>query len=279
MFGAVGLLAITATPMAHAQVTTAAIHGLVTDSTGAVVANAKVTATNTATGISTVATTNQSGFYTFTALQIGPYTVDIQATGFERFQTSGINLTANADREVSGKMKAGGASETVTVDASAMQVETVNTQLEQTIPDTEIENIPMLGRDAASLQKLAPGVVESSDRFGGFSTNGSQTTSNSYLLDGIDNNDGPLQDEGLVINPDALAEENIISSTLNPEFARNGGAIVNQVIKSGTNKIHGSGFEYYRDTFMNNGNYFTLPGEGHPPFIRIFTGAHWVVRF
>ena len=107
--------------------------------------------------------------------------------------------------------------------------------------------------------------MESSDRFGSYSTNGSQTTNNSYLLDGIDNNDGPLQDEGLVITPDALAEENIITSTLNPEFARNGGAVVNQVLKSGTNQLHGSGFEYYRDTFMNLGGYFALPGQ-RPPF-------------
>ncbi len=263
MLGLVGFVAITETPMAYAQVTTAAIHGIVSDSTGAVVPNAKITALNTATGISTVTTSNRNGFFTITALQIGPYSVVIQAPGFERIELSGIKLTANADLEINGKVKPGAAAETVTVDASAVQVETANTQLEQTISETEIENIPMLGRDAASLQKLAPGVVESSDRFGGFSTNGSQTTSNSYLLDGIDNNDGPLQDEGLVINPDALAEENIISSTLNPEFARNGGAVVNQVIKSGTNKIHGSGFEYYRDTFMNNGNYFS---QSKPPF-------------
>jgi hypothetical protein len=258
-----GLVAINSAPTAFAQVTTAAIHGTVTDLTGAALPNAKVTATNTATGITTTTTSNRSGFFTFTALQIGPYKVDIEITGFERFESNGIALTANADLEINGKLKVGATAETVTVDASAMQVETANTQLQQTIGDSEIENLPMLGRDAASLQKLAPGVVESSDRFGGFSTNGSQTTSNSYLLDGVDNNDGPLQDEGLVINPDALAEENIITSTLNPEFARNGGAVVNQVIKSGTNKFHGSGFEYYRDTFMNNRNYFS---QARPPF-------------
>ena len=112
-------------------------------------------------------------------------------------------------------------------------------------------------------RELVPGVVESSDRFGSFSANGSQTTNNSYLLDGIDNNDGPLQDEGLVITPDALAEENIITSTLNPEFSRNGGSVINQVLKSGTNQLHGSGFEYYRDTFMNNGDYFS---STRPPF-------------
>jgi len=261
-----GFLAITTIPAAHAQVTAAAIHGSVTDSTGAIVPNAKVTALDTATGIVTVTSSNRSGLYTFPALQIGPYAVDIEAAGFERSESKGITLTANADLEINATLKVGTAAETVTVDASAVQVETANTQLEQTITDTEIENIPMFGRDAASLEKLAPGVVESSDRFGSFSANGSQTTSNSFLLDGIDNNDGPLQDEGLVINPDALAEENIVLSTLNAEFARNGGAVVNQVVKSGTNKIHGSGFEYYRDTFMNNGNYFTQPGAGHPPF-------------
>jgi hypothetical protein len=172
-------------------------------------------------------------------------------------------LTVNANIEVSAKLKVGASSETVRVDASTLQVETSNTQLQQTVPDSQIETLPLLGRDAASLQKLSPGTVESSDRFGGFSSNGSQTTSNSYMLEGADVNDGPLQNEGFVVNPDALAEENIVASTINPEFSRNGGAVVNQVIKSGTNQIHGSGFEYYRDTFMNNGDYFS---QSRPPF-------------
>src|SRR6202000_793237 len=116
--------------------------------------------------------------------------------------------------------------------------------------------MPLLGRDASGLQKLQPGSVESSDRFGSFSANGSQTQSNSYLLDGADINDGPLQSEGISINPDALAEEAIGPSTLTPEYARNSGAIVNQTLKSGTNTFHGSGFWFYRDTFLNNGNYF-----------------------
>ena len=76
-------------------------------------------------------------------------------------------------------------------------------------------------------------------------------------MNGTDINDGPLQQEGIEVNPDALEEENIVTSTMNPEFSRNSGAVINQVIKSGTNKFHGSGFEFYRDTFMNNGNYFS----------------------
>ncbi len=251
---------------ASAQVTTAAIHGTVTDASGAVVPSAKVTAHNNATGIDTVATSNASGYYTLPALQVGgPYVITIEAQGFQKFESTGIMLTVNANVELNAKMAVGAALQTVTVSASSVQVETANTQLEQVVPESQIEDLPMLGRDAASLERLAPGVVESSDRFGSYSANGSQTTSNSYMVDGIDNNDGPLQDEGLTINPDALAEENIITSTLNPEFSRNGGAVVNQIIKSGTNTIHGSGFEYYRDTFLNNANYFsTVPDPNVP---------------
>jgi hypothetical protein len=259
-------------PIAYSQVTTAAIHGTVTDVSGAVVVNAKITALNTVTGISAVATSNQNGFYLFPALQIGgPYTITVEAQGFQRFESKGTMLTVNANLEVNAKLRVGTALQTVTVNAAVVQVETTNTQLEQIVPATQIANLPTLGRDAASLEKLAPGVVESSDRFGSFASNGSQTTENSYVLEGVDNNDGPLQSEGFVVNPDALAEENVVTSTINPEFARNGGAVINQVVKSGTNLIHGSGFEYYRDTFLNNGNYFS---KTRPPFHRnIFGGT------
>jgi hypothetical protein len=261
----VGSLAFVNVPVAMAQVTAAAIHGTVTDPSGAVVPDAKVTALNNSTGISTDTTSNKTGYFTFTDLQAGgPYTVTVSAAGFQSFVATGLTLNANDNREVQATLKvAGSGGETVQVTATAMQVETANTQLEQTVSDVQIENLPMLGGDAASLEKLVPGVMESSDRFGSFSVNGAQTTDDSYLVDGIDNNDGPLQDEGLTINPDALAEENIITSTLNPEFSRNGGSVINQVLKSGTNQLHGSGFDYYRDTFMNNGDYFS---QSRPPF-------------
>jgi hypothetical protein len=266
-----GLVVTFDAPMAYSQVTTAAIHGTITDTSGAVVVGAKVNALNTATGISTVATTNQSGNYLFPVLQIGgPYTITVESAGFQTHVSNGTILSVNANLEISAKLSVGASTQTIMVNATAVQVETSNTQLQQTIPGSQIATLPMLGRDAASLQKLAPGVVESSDRFGNFSSNGSQTTSNAYVLEGVDNNDGTLQTEGLSVNPDALAEENIVTSTINPEFSRNGGAVINQVIKSGTNQIHGSGFEYYRDTFLNNRNYFS---ESRPPFHRNLYGG------
>jgi hypothetical protein len=245
-------------PTAYAQVTTSSIHGTVTDVSGAVIPGAKVTALNTSTGIAVVATTDHSGYYLFTSLQPGgPYTVTVEAQGFQSFESKGIALTVNANWDADARLKIGANQQSVTVDATALQVETSNTQLEQVATAAQLEGIPLEGRDPAGLQKLEPGVVESSDRFGSYSSNGNQTPQNSYLLNGTDIGDGPLQNEGILINPDALQEENIVTSTMNPEFARNSGAVVNQVLKNGTNQFHGSGFEFYRDTFLNNGNYFS----------------------
>lgn len=245
-------------PRANAQTTNAALHGTVTDSTGSVIPNATVTVVNTSTGITTVRQADSNGYYIFTQLQVGgPYSVTVVSAGFQNFVSTGLTLNVNDNREVDAKLSIGAASQTVEVSASALQVETSNTQLQQVVTADQLEEIPLEGRDPAGMQKYSPGVVESSDRFGSYSSNGSQTPQNSYLLNGADINDGPLQSEGIQINPDALHEENIVTSTLNPEFSRNSGAVINQIINSGSNTFHGSGFEFYRDTFLNNRNYFS----------------------
>lgn len=249
-------------PGAGAQNVYATIHGTVTDSSGAVIPHASVTILNTSTGITTKGTADDKGYYIFPQLQVGgPYTITIGAPGFESFSSSGLNLNVNDNRDVDASLKVGGEAQTISVAASAVQVDTSDTQLKQVVTSDQLEQVPLEGRDPAGLGKLNPGVVESSDRFGSYSSNGSQTPQNSYLLNGTDINDGPLQNEGIAVNPDALSQENIVTSTLNPEFSRNSGQVVNEVIKAGTNSFHGSGFEYYRDTFLNNGNYFSLPGQ------------------
>jgi hypothetical protein len=235
----------------------AAIHGTVTDSTGASVPKAAISVVNTSTGITTSAASDDRGYFSFPQLQVGgPYTVQISASGFQTFTVTDLTLNVNDNREVNGHLQVGSAVQTVNVQAAAVAVETSDTQLKQVITAQQIETIPLLGRDASGLQKLQPGSMESSDRFGNFSANGSQTQSNAYLVNGADITDASLQSEGLSVNPDALEEENVVTSTLNPEFARNSGAIVNQVLKAGTNTFHGSGFEFYRDTFLTNGSYF-----------------------
>jgi hypothetical protein len=247
-----------------AQATTASIHGTVTDPNGSVLPNAAVTAVNTSTGITNIQKTDSKGYFVFPDLHIGgPYLITVEDAGFQRFATTGIMLDLSSAREVDATLRIGTSSQTVHVDSDRVQVESSDVQLKNVIAAQELEELPTLGRDAVQLQKTAPGVVEASDREATFSTNGSQTQENSYLLDGTDINDFLLNQPGIVVNPDALAEINIISSTIDPEFSRNSGAIVDEALKSGTNQFHGNGFEFYRDTFLNNGNFFS---KTRPPF-------------
>jgi hypothetical protein len=252
------LILFSASHTIHATDLFAALHGTVSDASGAVVPGATVTVTNTATGIRSVAHSDRAGYYILPQLAVGgPYTVAIAVDGFQTFSTTGLMLNVNDNRQIDAVLVIGARSEVIEVTAGALQVETANTQLQQMVTAAQLDGIPLLGRNAAGLQKLQPGVVESSDRFGTFATNGSQTAQNSYLVDGIDINDAMLQREGMHVNPDALAEVNIVTSTMNAQFARNSGAVVNQILKSGTNQFHGTGFEFYRDTFLNNGDYFS----------------------
>lgn len=258
----------------YGQVTTGAMHGVVTDQAGAVLPNADITVLNTSNGISTKAKSDGTGYFKVAALQIGgPYTVTVTSQGFSSFVARGIQLNVNDDREVNAKLAIGTTSQTVEVSVASAQVETAETQLKTDILSDVVTQLPLLGRDATILQKTTPGVVEAADRFGGFSANGAQIEQNSYLLDGTDVNDSAIQTEGLTVNPDAIGELAIVTSTVNPEYSRNSGAILNQTLKSGTNSFHGDGFEFYRDTFLNTRDYFALPGAKPPIHQNIYGGT------
>ena len=261
--------ALLLTPAHHlqAQATYAAVHGTATDVSGAVLPDATVTILNTSTGISASARTDEKGYYIFPQLAIGgPYTTTISKVGFSDFRSSGLMLNLNDNREIDAQMQAGTEAQNINVQASAVQVDTSDTQLKQTISSKEILDLPLLGRNAITLQKLSPGVVEASDGRGGFATNGNQSFSNSYMLDGADINDGPLNTAGVILNPDAMAQENIITGTASAQYARNSGATVDQTVKSGTNTFHGDAFEFYRDTFLNDPGYKFGAKTARAPF-------------
>src|SRR3569833_400093 len=259
---------------ASAQVTTAAIHGTVTDPAGAVIPNAEITVLNTSTGISTKTTSDNGGYFKLSQLQIGgPYTVTVESQGFASFAAKGIQLNVNDDREIPAKLTVGSTAHTVEVTVATAQVETAETQLKTDVLSDTITQMPLLGRDATTLQKSAPGVVEAADRFGGFSANGAQIEQNSYLLDGADVNDSAIQVEGVAVNPDAVGELAIVTSTINPEYSRNSGAIVNQALKTGTNSFHGNGFEFYRDTFLNTRSFFNPVGSKPPIHQNVYGGT------
>jgi hypothetical protein len=183
----------------HAQATTASIHGTVVDPTGAALFNATVTVSNLSTGISTAQKTDSKGYYVFPDLHIGgPYTVAVEQQGFRKFVAQGIHLDLSSAVEVDAKLQLGASSQIVHVNSDSARVETSDVQLKDVIGASELEELPTLGRDAVQLQKTAPGVVEANDREATFSTNGSQTQENSYLLDGTDINDVLLNQPGII---------------------------------------------------------------------------------
>jgi len=253
------ILGLLATQSAFADNVYATIRGTVADPSGAVIAGAQVTATNTVTGVSKTTTSQANGSFEFLQLPVGPYSVTVTKQGFKSFKSSGFTLSVNQVFQMSAKLEVGTANETIEVTANSVQVETTSIQRSTLINSQQIVDLPLNGRNFTQLEQLAPGVMASNDRFGTFSVNGSQTQQSNYLINGTDTNDIALNTPGLLPSPDAIQEFNLISSTINPEYGRNSGGIVNAVIKSGTNSFHGDIFDFYRDTFLNSRGFFSGP--------------------
>ncbi len=239
-------------PATMAQQLTATIRGTVTDSTGAVVPDANISATNSQTKISATVPSRSDGTYEFLQLSVGTYDVTVTKAGFKSSTVKGITLVLDQVYSLPVSLQVGQVSESVQVEANAVQVETTTTQLSTVIQAQTIVDLPLNGRNWVQLQQLAPGVVASSDRFGSnYATNGSESQQNAFLINGADSNDIPLNTPLIIPSPDAIAEFNLIDSTMNAEYGRNSGATLNAIIKSGTNSFHGSAFEFYRDTFLD----------------------------
>lgn len=262
VFLAMGI-ALVASQGAWAQNVYAKIQGVVTDPSGAAAPGVKLIATNTGTNVEYNAVSSKDGNYVFLNLPPGNYTVKASGEGFRTVTSTSITLAVDQVYVLNLRMELGALSEAVTVEASAIQVQTANTQLGAVITGNTIVDMPLNGRNWLQLQQLQPGVMSGSDRFGNgtggtaFSTNGAQTQQNSFLIGGMDSNDLPLNTALIQPSPDAIAEFDMVTNTINPEFGRNSGAIVNAVIKSGTNSVHGDAFNFYRDTFLNTKDFFT----------------------
>ena len=233
------------------------IKGTVTDPAGAVISNASVTATNEQTGVKFTTVTQGDGGYQFQQLPIGTYTVSVNAPGFKGFSASGIQIKIDQDYVEPVKLAVGSTTETVQVEADPVQVNTTDMQLNNYVGAHEFVELPLINRSFTGLELILPGVQASSDRFGGsYSVNGSQTQQSSYLINGADSNDLPINSISFTPNLDALQQFNLVTGPLNAEYDRNSGAIVSTAIKQGTNSFHGDVFEFYRDTFLNTHNFF-----------------------
>lgn len=233
------------------------IRGKVTDPSGAVIAGAQVTATSLQTGLAKSVTSGADGSYEIIQLPApADYKVSANQTGFSPFETTSLHLSLDQIYVLDISLSVGAVTQEVTVEANAAQIEQTSIELGSTVNSRSIVDLPLNGRNWVQLQQLEPGVVAASDGRGNYATNGSQADQNSYLINGTDNNDFPLNTVSVTPSPDAIAEFKMVTNTINPEYGRNSGAILNAIIKSGTNGFHGDGFNFYRDTSLNARNFF-----------------------
>ncbi len=263
---------IAITPL-FAQFDTAEVLGSVHDPTGGV-PKAALTLLNVDTGIAAKATADDSGNYTFSNVAIGKYKVTAEANGFATAVASDVTVNVGARQRVDFSLKVGAVSETVEVTGAATALETDSSEHGQVIHSAAIVELPLNGRNYADLALLSANVVKSpiaasfspsgTPREGSFNVNGMRSTYNNFLLDGLDNNaygtsNQSYSSQVVQPSPDAIAEFKVITSNYSAEYGRVGGAVINAVMRSGTNAFHGTAYEFLRNTDLNATGFLFSP--------------------
>jgi hypothetical protein len=266
------LLAVSTASLAFSQLVSATIVGSVTDASGAVVPNAKVTLTETNTGVDRTATTNASGNYTYPNLPPGRYRVTVEMTGFKKEVRDGINLDVDMTARADMKLTPGGVSETIEVSAEAAVLKTDKADISSTVDAVQIQELPNLFNGNYQLMlSLVPGVSEPTEQHSQFfnaassvqmNSYGQPRHSNNYQVEGIDNNErtGLLQ---IMIPPkEAIQMVNVSTSNHDPELGRGTGAVSNVVLKSGSNQYHGAMYWNLQNSATSTRSFFN-PAVGH----------------
>ncbi|NWF84378.1 MAG: TonB-dependent receptor [Bryobacteraceae bacterium] len=271
---AVLVIAVSITP-AYGQEVRASITGLVTDASGAAVANATVRVVNVASRVAITTTTNETGNYVTPFLSPGAYELTVEAGGFKRFQRQNIVLQLQDRARVDVQLEIGEMTQSVTVSDAVSTLETETASRGATLSNEMLANIPTQGRNPFQIAWAAPGVFKSGgwrylrsfDIAGttGFSANGGRSSENEVLLDGISN----VRSSRTVIHVptmDSIQEFKILLNTYDAQYGRTGGGIVTMVTKGGTNQFHGTAFEYFQNDKLN-ANQFELnaAGKERPP--------------
>ena len=270
---------------AEAQVESGKIVGTVRDASGAIAAAATVTVTETQTNAQKKIPTNSAGEYVATELKPGTYTVKAECAGFKTAIESAFKLDINQVVRVDFSLVVGSVLEQLTVTAAEPQVESETSSIGQVIDESRVHELPLNGRDFIQLAYLSPGVnmgpastgstgnVQQGDipederGNGSIQVNGLWATNNNYLLNGFDNNEQQIGFELIEPPIDAIQEFKVQTNNFSADIGK-GGAVVNVVTKSGTNRFHGSAFEFSRNSFMDAKNFFDDPTAPIPPFKR-----------
>jgi hypothetical protein len=277
------------TGLAHAQTDTGRVTGTVTDTTGAIIPGATVTLTNKDTSAVQTLTSNDQGFFSFAGVPRGNYTVDASKDGFSKLEQNFV-LQVSQVQTIEFHMQVGGSNTTVEVTDAAPLVDLATSSIGEVVEGRQVTELPLNGRNFTQLALLTPGVTRGqygssasgvngdAETFrnqesggGAVSANGLRQQANNYILDGVDNNEALVNTLIFFPNIEATQEFRVNTSVAPAEFGRAGGAIVQTSIKSGTNSIHGSAFEFARSSLFDaNPNYSFLGAPSAPaqPFKR-----------
>jgi hypothetical protein len=267
---------------------TASISGAVKDTSGASVVGATVTATNVETGIEHTLRSNAQGYYSFQELPLGHYNIEVQQTGFKTFRQTGLVLDVNAALVVDITLQVGRVTESMTVTASALHVETASTQMGEVIDGSEMTEVPLVTRSYTDLLALQPGVLSSPSQLtgayagafqsagfalapvsgsldtGGLSVNGMREADNGFILNGATVRETGFGGTAVIPNLDSIDEFRILTNNFDAEYGNSSGGQINVITKSGGNKFHGDAFEFLRNTDLDARNYFdTARGAYH----------------
>jgi Carboxypeptidase regulatory-like domain len=263
-----------------AQAVTGTILGTVTDTTGGVMPGVTVTLKHEGTGLTRTVVTDSAGEFTVPGIPTGKYTLAAELSGFKTMSLSNIDVGVDQRVRINVKLEIGAVSENVTITGSSPLVQIASSELGTTVSEEQIKTLPLNGRNFVNLTRTVPGVVRgipgaNIDGAGSlawrasasFSANGQRPRDNNYMLDGVDNNETWLQTVVLFPSVDALDEFKLQTSTYSAEFGRSLGGVVNLQIKSGTNVMHGSGFEFLRNDAFDANNFFNnRAGRPKPDF-------------
>jgi len=247
--------------------TTATIAGNVTDSTGALVPDATVTATDEATKITTIRKTGPDGSYVIPSLTVDPYTISISKEGFNTYTVSGIALHPATTANINGTLQPGSVTDKITVTAAAVQVETSTSEISTEVNSAQVSTLPMNGRNYQALATVMPGVQNTSA--GSALTTGGRSTNNAlsvnglsqsrtfYALDGIWNeNTGNMNQTTVIPNPDSIEEVRVLQNNYSAKYSLMGSSVVLLQTKSGSRNFHGTLWEFLRNDIFNSKPYF-----------------------
>ncbi len=258
---------------------TGSISGVVTDPTGAIVPGVTVVATSVSTNVQSTVVTDSKGFYSFPALKVDTYNIATSQPGFRDYLQSGVKIDANSALRIDINMELGTVTNTVSVKSDALQVETQSTQMGVVIDGTKITSVPLNGRSYINLLNLQPGVspyshsqdgttsgvgatqVSGDLDNGAQSVNGGRFGSNAFMVNGANAEEGVHNGAAMIPNLDSIAQFRIITNNFDAEYGNYSGGQINVVTKSGTNQIHGSVFDFLRNTDLDARNYFS-PSRG-----------------